>query len=233
MTKRHALSTADELFRGDAYYAPHASLYEGRRGVLIPNVALVEIPDPIVADPDGIAAAQAVAGPANLTLNGALVSGGVATLDVPRAVQIDSANAGDTTQTITVTGTDEYGATLVEAIDLNGTTAVLGKKAFKTVTQMAISAATAGNVNAGTTNVFGLPYKLAKAADIIAFNADGSVEDATIAAAVTAAATATTGDVRGTVTPTTTPNGTINFAALMKVDAASKESLFGVAQFGG
>ena len=102
------------------------------------------------ADADGIAAAQAVGGAGDLTLNGALASGGVATLDVPRHVSVVSADVGDTTQTATVTGTDRYGNAISEVLTLNGTTTVKGSKNFKTITQVAMSAATVGNVSAGS-----------------------------------------------------------------------------------
>lgn len=103
------------------------------------------------ADVDGICVAQAIAGAGAALLNGSLVSGGVATLDVARHVLVDSANAGDTTQTATITGTDRNGNTITEAIALNGTTAVAGTKNFKTVTAVSLSAAMAGNFTLGTT----------------------------------------------------------------------------------
>lgn len=233
MTTRHGISNADELYRGNAYHAPYNSPL-GRRGIIMSHVVFVDLGAPDILDVDGICAAQAVAGAADLTINGALASGGAVTLDVPRALEIDSSGAGDTSQSVTITGTDEYGEALVETISFNGTTAVSGKKAFKTVTQVAASASMAGNATVGTTDILGLPFKLAKASDIIAFNADGSVEDATIAVAVTTdPATATTGDTRGTVVPTTATDGSVNFGVLMKVDASTKVAGFGVDQYGG
>lgn len=107
---------------------------------------------PAAADVDGVCAAQAVAGAGNLTIDGALASGGVATMDIPRHLVIDSTNAGDTTQTLTITGTDRYGNTLTEAIAANGTTAVDGTKNFATVTQVASDGAFTGNVTVGTTD---------------------------------------------------------------------------------
>ena len=61
----------------------------------------------------------------------------MATLDVPRNIVVDS--GGVDTAVLTFTGTDEYGNTVVESITLNGTTAVAGKKAFKTVTGVSSS----------------------------------------------------------------------------------------------
>lgn len=101
----------------------------------------------------GIATAQAVAGAGNLTLNGALASAGVANLVTAQRVGIVSANAGDTTQTAAITGTDRYGNTISETVNLNGTTKVNTLQDFLTVTKIAISAATAGNISAGTVGI--------------------------------------------------------------------------------
>lgn len=228
MTTRHHLSHAEELYRGAAYYPP----FDRKPGLLIPALSVYELLAPIVGDPDGIAEAQSDTGAHALALDGVLVSGGVATFDYPRCIVVDSGGAD--TAVLTITGTDIYGQPLVEAITLNGATAVNGKKAFKTVSSVAASATIANGAFVGTTNIFGLPHRLLRASHLLAFNADGSVEDATIAVAVaTDPATSTTGDVRGTVVPTTTPNGTINFAALYMVDPSTKVSAFGVAQYGG
>lgn len=99
---------------------------------------------------NGICLAQTPSGAGNLTLNGSYVSGGVATLPQARRVAAVSANAGDTTQTLTISGTDRYGNLISEAITLNGTTTVYTKQDFLTVTQVKISAATAGNITVGT-----------------------------------------------------------------------------------
>lgn len=157
-----------------------------------------------------VAAAQAVAGAGNLTLNGTLAVAGVVTFDVPRAVQIVSTNAGDTTQTATFIGKDVYGVPMSQTITFNGTTAVLGTKAFKTITQVAISAALTGNASAGNSDVFGLPIRADSRGYVLTTFWDAAhVHTGTFVAAVTTSpATATTGDVRGTYTPPTASNGT-------------------------
>lgn len=165
---------------------------------------------PETASATAVCAAQAVAGAGNATINGASASGGVATLDVARAVNVDSSNAGDTTQTVTVTGTDYWGQAQTETIALNGTTAVAGLKAFKTITQVAVSAALAGNLTVGSTDVFGLPYRVTDAGYILRAGWAGALADDAgtfVAADVTSPATATTGDVRGTFTPSSAANG--------------------------
>ncbi|MEN6404110.1 MAG: hypothetical protein ABFD94_19370 [Armatimonadia bacterium] len=163
---------------------------------------------PATLSATAVAAAQAVAGAGNLTINGASASGGVATLDVPRAVSVVSSNAGDTTQTATVFGTDAYGIAMSEAIAFNGTTTVAGQKAFKTVTRVAISAAMAGNASVGSTDIFGLPYRVDSRNYVITAWNGAIVTTGTFAAAdTTSPATTTTNDVRGTFLPADAANG--------------------------
>lgn len=115
-----------------------------------PVVKILQLPSAVAT---GIATAQAVAGAGNLTLNGSLVSGGVANLVTAQRVGIVSANAGDTTQTATITGTNRNGSPISEVVTLNGTSTVDTKQDFLTVTNIAISAATAGNISAGTVGI--------------------------------------------------------------------------------
>lgn len=227
--QRHHISTALQMFAGDFV---KRSSNNSIRGIRLPHLFLYRVA-PALTDEDGIAAAQARGAAGDMTINGALASGGVATFDVPRCVIIDSANAGDTTQVATVYGTDVYGETLVENITFNGTTAVQGNKAFKTVTRIAISAATAGNINAGSGTRLGLPYKCVNKSDVLAARHDGAIDAGTVVAAVaTSPATATTGDVRGTFAPASTMDGTKMLTILMYLDDTS-ESAGGVAQFAG
>jgi hypothetical protein len=156
-----------------------------------------------------VAAAQAVAGAGNLTLNGTLATAGVVTFDVPRAVQIVSTNAGDTAQTATFTGRDVYGVPMTEIVTFNGTTPVFGLKAFKTITQVAISAVMTGNASAGNSDVFGLPIRAISRGYVQTFWDSAYVTTGTFAAGVTTSpATSATGDVRGTFLPPSASNGT-------------------------
>ncbi|WP_288927308.1 hypothetical protein [uncultured Maritimibacter sp.] len=193
------------------------------------DLFVINLGAPDVADPDGVCEAQSDTGAHTLTLDGALVSGGVATFDVPRNIVIDSGGAD--TAVLTITGTDEYGVTIVENITLNGTTAVAGKKAFKTVTSVTSSATISNGAFVGTGDVFGLPVYLPQTGLVLAELEDGAAATAgTIVAGVTTAATATTGDVRGTYDPNSAADGS---AAFTLVCAIPDSSAKGVAQYGG
>ena len=164
---------------------------------------------PATLSATAVCAAQAVAAAGNATINGASATAGVATFDYARAVSIVTSNSGNTTQTVTVTGTDYYGQAQTETLTCNGTTTVNGKKAFVTITQVAVSASLTGNLSVGNTDIFGLPYRVTDAGYLFRTGWAGAVADnaGTFVAADTATATATTGDVRGTFTPTTAANG--------------------------
>jgi len=100
---------------------------------------------------NGIAQSQtpSVGGVQNLTLNGSLVSSGVATLDVARRVIVTSA-ADDTGITITVYGTNRDNITQQESFLGASGAAAVSNKDFKTVTRITVSGNTAGAVTAGT-----------------------------------------------------------------------------------
>lgn len=145
---------------------------------------------------NGICLQQTISGAGNAVINGSLASGGVATLDVPRNVIVDAAGAA--TAVLTVYGTDVYGIPMSEAITLNGTTAVAGKKAFKTITRIA-SSATATDIFVGTGDVFGLPIRANSRNSVLtAWNGAFVTTGTFVVADTTSPATTTTGDVRGT-----------------------------------
>lgn len=101
------------------------------------------------ADTDGISTAASISGAANLTIGGALASGGSVTMDCPRNVTILSAG-DDSGITFTVTGTDESGTAITEVITGADTGTATGSSFFQTVTQIATSGSSAGNVSAGS-----------------------------------------------------------------------------------
>lgn len=184
-------------------------------------------PDAIVTN--GIAAAQSNTGAHALILNGALVVDGVAILDVPRNVIIDS--GGDDTAVLTITGTDLFGAVMRESLTLTNATAVAGKKAFKTVTSITSSATITNGAFVGTGDVLGLPGFVSDTGRVLKELQDGAPATAgTVVAGVRAKATATTGDVRGTYDPNAACDGAKAFNLLVALDNPGDR---GVAQFAG
>ncbi len=115
----------------------------------------------------GIALAQSLSGPGNLTLNGSLVSGGVATLDSGGAARrvIIASVGNDSGITFTITGTkrdpgNPTGASIAATEVLAGTNAGTAQSVtnFLTVSKIAGSGATAANVTAGTNGVGSGPW---------------------------------------------------------------------------
>jgi hypothetical protein len=183
---------------------------------------------PVALDADGICAQQTLAAAGNALLNGALASGGTVTLDVPRNVIVDAAGAA--TAVLTVTGTDVYGIPMSEAITLNGTTAVAGKKAFKTITSIAASAA-ATDFFVGTGDVFGLPIRANSRNYVQTAWNSAFVTTGTFAAADATTATTTTGDVRGTFAPADAADATKRLTLWVFVlDDDTQTGLYGVTQ---
>lgn len=99
-------------------------------------------------DADGYAASQTPGGAGNLTLAGALVTSGVGTADSAQPVTITSV-ADETARTFTITGTGSGNRPLTEAILGANAGAATTTEYFKTVTQIAVDAATTGAVTAG------------------------------------------------------------------------------------
>jgi hypothetical protein len=183
---------------------------------------------PVALDADGICAQQTLAAAGNALLNGALASGGTVTLDVPRNVIVDAAGAA--TAVLTVTGTDVYGIPMSEAITLNGTTAVAGKKAFKTITRIAASAA-ATDFFVGTGDVFGLPIDANTRNYVLTAWNGAFVTTGTFVGADATTATTTTGDVRGTYAVPDAADGSKRLTLWVFVfDDDTQTGLYGVTQ---
>jgi hypothetical protein len=129
-------------------------------------------------------------------------------LDVPRAVKV---NCATTARAFTVTGYDVYGQPMSEVITVAiAGTAVTGLKAFFQVSAATI-AGSATAVVIGTSDVLGIPVRVANVAYVASVKSNNTLaQDAgTFVAADTATATTATGDVRGTYAPATTSNGII------------------------
>ena len=180
------------------------------------------VPQALVTN--NIAASQTPAAAGSLTLTAGTsvksvtTASGVTVLqfDLPRAVQLTTASGTITTsRTITVSGFDVYGQAMSEAI-ATGTTSsavanVAGKKAFYQITGITISGALPVAITVGTTDVLGIPVRVANVAYVASVKSNNTLaQDAgTFVAADTATATTTTGDVRGTYAPATASNGIV------------------------
>lgn len=92
-----------------------------------------------------------------ITLNGSLVSGGVATLDTPRRILLTS-GGNDSGITFTVTGTNQFGNSLTETVTGGNTTAVPTTQDFKTVTSVTHTGSVAGTLTVGTNGVGSTPW---------------------------------------------------------------------------
>jgi hypothetical protein len=194
----------------------------------VTEVKIVEIAlgAPIASDSDAAVASQAATAADGLAtgINGVLAADGVATFDVPRNVVAAWTGAA----VLTVTGTDAYGETIVESSGSG--TSLTGKKAFKTITDISVSADVTG-LTVGNGKVLGLPVFMGSDAALIAEREDGAAPTAgALVAGVEAVATATTGDVRGTYAPSGAPNGAKD---LVLVAMLRSSAYLGVDQFAG
>lgn len=134
---------------------------------------LVNLGAPDTADADGYFASQNLtsAGVASVstTVAAAIAAAALAgTADVPRNVVA----AWTGTAVLTVTGTDAYGNTIVES-SASGTS-FTGTKAFKTVTNISVSA-NVTSLTVGTGNVLGIPVFLPSRSNVLAEIIDGTL----------------------------------------------------------
>lgn len=107
----------------------------------------------VAAVSNGICLSQQPAAAGALTLNGSLVTSGVATLDAARRILVSSTGA-DSAVVFTITGTDRGGS--VQSSTVTGVTSTASQytsRDFLTVTGVSSSAGTAGNITVGTNQV--------------------------------------------------------------------------------
>jgi hypothetical protein len=124
----------------------------------------------------------------------------------PRNVQIVA--SGATTANVTINGTDIRGNAIAETLALNGTTPVLGSKAFANVTSVVLPTVAATTINIGTGTKLGLDRAMYGAT---AFQA--LVDNAADSALPTQAFSTTYGAISSnTVIMATAPNGTHNYS---------------------
>lgn len=109
----------------------------------------------VTAVANGICLSQT--GVTTFTLNGSLVSNGVAILDTARRVAITS-DSVDNDKYFTITGTSASGNIQSETLLGPDTATVYTALDFKTVTSVVSSAAVTGNVTVGTNGVASSPW---------------------------------------------------------------------------
>lgn len=155
------------------------------------------------------------------------------TLDVPRNLIYKSSSTLDVTQTVTARGFDDYGVAMTETASLNGTTSVVGKKAFaKVVSWQVGTVTTTGTISIGVGVLLGSPAFVPAAGAPISDILNGALATrGTWVAGDLTAPTATTGDVRGTWSPNTAPSTNTNtYEALV---AVPDSTFLGLPQFAG
>lgn len=262
MALKHHLSHAGQLYFGAAYKAKAFATNE-RPGVPFNPITKVDLGSPVVLDADAIIAAAtstelpdtttitytgatdgtspmdgAIAAPSTVFLDGA--DRVVYVLDVPRNITVAVTHSSSVVaMTITVSGYDLYGEPMSEALSITaGTTSktAAGKKAFKYVRSIALTAAadaTANTLNLGYGDVLGLPYRLAAKSDFFTngtfFNEVLEATAPTIVVADATTATTTTGDVRGTIDLNSACDGSA-VSVWYKTDPTSIDTLFGITQ---
>lgn len=126
--------------------------------------------------------------------------------------------SGIATSNVTVYGTDYLGQPMAESFTLNGTTPVVGKKAFRRVTRITAAVTAGTTINVGYGNVLGLPY--AYIGEGVSYTDDVlNASQGTFVARV-ATQSLTSGDPKGTWEPAAgnVPDGTrrhkVKFQAL-------------------
>lgn len=168
----------------------------GTRGVDVASAQRYTITPTAIAT-GAVCATQSAAAAGNLTINGTLASGGVATLDVPRAATITS-TGDDSTVNFTLTGLDVYGKAMVWRTAGPNAGATTSPKAFKSISQVAVDTAVVSTLVAiGTGDSFGFPLKIAKRSDVLIYWDGALVTTSSGFAAGVATSSATSGDVRG------------------------------------
>ncbi len=174
MSKQH-LSSADELYYGDGYFAPMRAS-NGRRGAPVNLLSKISLGSPIAADPNGLVdAATSTELPDTTTITYTTADDGTSpfdnadtpapasvvmadgvtysvwTIDVPRNMSLNVTHGSSiVAMSCTVTGFDEWGQELVETLSVTATgtdKTTAGKKAFKYVYSIAFTAAADATTN--------------------------------------------------------------------------------------
>lgn len=108
---------------------------------------------PVTQAADNILTAVTPSGAGALTLDGALISGGVLPSQTLAYYLIFTTASDESAKTVTITGTDANGNAQVEtATALPNATTGASSKAFRSISSVTVSAALTGNLSIGTMN---------------------------------------------------------------------------------
>lgn len=178
---------------------------------------------PVTLDADGILDGHSIATAGSTTTFNALYSHSVMGTYGRNVTVVAS---GAATSTVTVKGRDYLGQPMLETFTLNGTTPVVGLKAFKQIEEVEYGATGGTTIDVGWADKLGLPYA---ATSLLKELQDGVAATAgTFVARSTATQSATSADPRGTYDPNSACNGTLEFSLVMMVD---RDNLHGVAHY--
>lgn len=120
------------------------------------KVKVVTVGPLAAPDADGIAASQTPT--SAVTINGALASGGVATMDTPRRV-IVTTGGSEAGKTMTIVGTTYGNSPVTDVLSLpSSATSVASVIDFATVTSATISSAAGAALTIGTNGTAGSPW---------------------------------------------------------------------------
>lgn len=149
-----------------------------------------------------------------------------------RCVQVVASGAA--TSNVTVIGRDYLGQPMRESLTLNGTTPVIGLKAFKYIDRVTAGITGGTTINLGSHAKVGCPYVCTAVEREFADNVPAAAGTLT-APIFTDPQTTTTGDPRGTYTATTAFNGAKIIEVDMEftnfVNAANRGGLHGIQHF--
>lgn len=169
----------------------------------------MELGQPVVAAAAGIINAQSIAATLTKSVAGIVAAFNPKTMMGKYGRNVTVVLSGAGAVAATVFGKDYLGQPMSETFTTNGTTPVVGKKAFFWIDSLSCALVAATTINVGYGTVLGIPYAVG------AFTAEylnGVAATAgTKVVAVLTAQTATSGDPRGTYDPNSAPDGSRDF----------------------
>lgn len=174
--------------------------------VAIDGATRISFGTPALASATAILNAQSIAAAVDTTTFGGVA--GPMQLDARYGRCVQVVASGAATSNVTVFGRDFWGQPMAESFTLNGTTPVVGLKAFKWIDRITAGITGGTTINVGTHAKLGFPYKCFKClSEELAQVPSGTLGTVT-APVLTDPQTTTTGDPRGTYTSNAALNGT-------------------------